>query len=65
MSHQQRWDAGRGVVPTDATAEEIHSVFDTNVYGVVRVTHAFLPLLLAADDPPVVMVSSGAVPLPW
>ncbi len=50
---------GRGVAPTDATAEEIHSVFDTNVYGVVRVTHAFLPLLLAADHPRVVMVSSG------
>ena len=50
---------GRGIVPTDATAEEIHSVFDTNVYGPIRVTHAFLPLLLAADHPRVVMVSSA------
>ncbi|MFI6515636.1 SDR family NAD(P)-dependent oxidoreductase [Spirillospora sp. NPDC050679] len=50
---------GRGVAPADATAEEIHSVYDTNVYGPVRVTHAFLPLLRAADRPRVVMVSSG------
>jgi NAD(P)-dependent dehydrogenase (short-subunit alcohol dehydrogenase family) len=29
------------------------------VYGPIRVTHAFLPLLQAADHPRVVMVSSG------
>ncbi|MFD9941110.1 SDR family NAD(P)-dependent oxidoreductase [Nonomuraea sp. NPDC059023] len=51
---------GRAVAPADATAEEIHSVYDTNVYGPVRVTHAFLPLLRAADNPRVVMVSSAA-----
>ncbi len=50
---------GRVVPPAEATAEELHSVYDTNVYGPVRVTHAFLPLLLAADHPRVVMVSSG------
>ncbi|MQY04554.1 SDR family oxidoreductase [Actinomadura macrotermitis] len=50
---------GRGITPAEATAEEIHSVYDTNVYGPVRVTHAFLPLLQAADNPRVVMVSSG------
>ncbi|TDD11943.1 SDR family oxidoreductase [Nonomuraea deserti] len=50
---------GRIVAPADATAEEIHSVYDTNVYGPIRVTHAFLPLLRAADHPRVVMVSSG------
>jgi NAD(P)-dependent dehydrogenase (short-subunit alcohol dehydrogenase family) len=48
------------VAPADATADEIHSVYDTNVYGPVRVTHAFLPLLRAADRPRVVMVSSAA-----
>jgi NAD(P)-dependent dehydrogenase (short-subunit alcohol dehydrogenase family) len=51
---------GRLVAPADATADEIHSVYDTNVYGPVRVTHAFLPLLRAADRPRVVMVSSAA-----
>jgi NAD(P)-dependent dehydrogenase (short-subunit alcohol dehydrogenase family) len=50
---------GKGTAPADATADEIHSVFDTNVYGPIRVTHAFLPLLQAADHPRVVMVSSG------
>ncbi|WP_067821502.1 SDR family oxidoreductase [Actinomadura kijaniata] len=50
---------GNVVAPADATAEEIHAVYDTNVYGPVRVTHAFLPLLRAADEPRVVMVSSG------
>ncbi|GAA3257973.1 SDR family NAD(P)-dependent oxidoreductase [Nonomuraea helvata] len=50
---------GRVVTPADATAGEVHSVYDTNVYGPVRVTHAFLPLLQAADNPRVVMVSSG------
>ena len=49
--------SGRGTTPADATANEIHSVYDTNVYGPVRVTHAFLPLLEAADHPRVVMVS--------
>ncbi|MEU4575338.1 SDR family NAD(P)-dependent oxidoreductase [Nonomuraea sp. ATR24] len=52
--------SGRGVPPADATAEEIHAVYDTNVYGPVRVTHAFLPLLREAECPRVVMVSSGA-----
>jgi NAD(P)-dependent dehydrogenase (short-subunit alcohol dehydrogenase family) len=50
---------GHGVAPADATVDEIHPVYDTNVYGPIRVTHAFLPLLRAADNPRVVMVSSG------
>ncbi|MFG3713555.1 SDR family oxidoreductase [Micromonospora sp. NPDC047730] len=52
--------SGNGVAPADATADEVHSVYDTNVYGPIRVTHAFLPLLRAAKNPRVVMVSSGA-----
>ncbi|BCJ47295.1 short-chain dehydrogenase [Actinoplanes ianthinogenes] len=51
---------GRIVAPADATADELHAVYDTNVYGPIRVTHAFLPLLRAAENPRVVMVSSGA-----
>jgi NAD(P)-dependent dehydrogenase (short-subunit alcohol dehydrogenase family) len=34
-------------------------VFETNVFGVVRVTHAFLPLLARSDSPVIVNVSSG------
>ncbi|RSM97133.1 short-chain dehydrogenase [Nonomuraea sp. WAC 01424] len=50
---------GNIVPPAEATADEIHAVYDTNVYGPIRVTHALLPLLEAAESPRVVMVSSG------
>jgi NAD(P)-dependent dehydrogenase (short-subunit alcohol dehydrogenase family) len=43
----------------ELTAAELHTVYDTNVLGVVRTTHAFLPLLRAAPAPVVVNVSSG------
>jgi NAD(P)-dependent dehydrogenase (short-subunit alcohol dehydrogenase family) len=42
---------GRGITPADATVGEIHSVYHTNVYGPIRITYAFLPLLQAADHP--------------
>lgn len=45
--------------PADTRAAELTGVFDVNVLGPVRVTNAFLPLLLAADQPRIVMVSSG------
>ena len=35
------------------------AVYDTNVFGVVRVTHAMLPLLERSKSPVVVNVSSG------
>jgi NAD(P)-dependent dehydrogenase (short-subunit alcohol dehydrogenase family) len=50
---------GNVVPPADATADEVHAVYDTNVYGPIRVTHAFLSLLRAAQHPRVVMVSSA------
>jgi NAD(P)-dependent dehydrogenase (short-subunit alcohol dehydrogenase family) len=34
---------GRAVAPADATVDEIHSVYDTNVYGPIRVTMRFFP----------------------
>ncbi len=43
----------------DTTAADMLAVYDTNVFGVVRVMHAFLPLLEAAGAPAVVNVSSG------
>lgn len=45
--------------PEETEAEDFRAVFETNVFGAVQVTHAFLPLLRAADQPRVVMVSSG------
>ncbi|GAB2643631.1 SDR family NAD(P)-dependent oxidoreductase [Kribbella swartbergensis] len=50
---------GHVLHPSEATADELHAVYDANVYGPVRVTHAFLPLLQAAENPRVVMVTSG------
>jgi NAD(P)-dependent dehydrogenase (short-subunit alcohol dehydrogenase family) len=49
------------VVPgaAEITAGLMRSLFETNVFGVVRVTHAFLPLLHRSSAPVVVNVSSG------
>jgi NAD(P)-dependent dehydrogenase (short-subunit alcohol dehydrogenase family) len=49
---------GRVPVP-EVTAEHVRQVFDTNVFGVVRVTRAFLPLLERSANPVIVNVSSG------
>ena len=43
----------------ETTADDIRRVYDTNVFGVVRVTRAFLPLLEHSDNPVIVNVSSG------
>lgn len=45
------------------TAEVMQNVFETNVFGVVRVTHAFLPLLQGSLAPVIVNVSSGLASL--
>ncbi|MDX3380717.1 SDR family NAD(P)-dependent oxidoreductase [Streptomyces niveiscabiei] len=47
-------------VPADQlTAADASDVFGVNVVGVVRVTHAFLPLLRKSAHPVIVNVSSG------
>ncbi|MGK5740665.1 SDR family NAD(P)-dependent oxidoreductase [Micromonospora sp. URMC 103] len=43
----------------EVTAEDMRTTFETNVFGLVRVTHAFLPLLRRSAAPVVVNVSSG------
>jgi NAD(P)-dependent dehydrogenase (short-subunit alcohol dehydrogenase family) len=47
----------------EVTADVMRQVFETNVFGTVRVTHAFLPLLQRSDAPVVVNVSSGLASL--
>ncbi|POX56237.1 short-chain dehydrogenase [Streptomyces sp. Ru71] len=47
----------------DLTADAMREVFATNVFGTVRVTHAFLPLLRKSASPVVVNVSSGLASL--
>lgn len=51
--------AGSNLKPEDVTVELMKSVYDTNVFGIVRVTHAFLPLLRKSSEPVVVNVTSG------
>jgi len=41
------------------TAADMAAVLDVNVIGIVRVTHAFLPLLRKSANPVIVNVSSG------
>ena len=43
----------------ELTAADALAVYDVNVFGIVRVTHAFLPLLRKSSNPVVVNVSSG------
>jgi len=48
----QTWTA------TEASIDTFKEVYETNVYGVVRVTQAFLDLLKKSSEPRIVMVSS-------
>jgi NAD(P)-dependent dehydrogenase (short-subunit alcohol dehydrogenase family) len=49
--------------PADVTADVMRKTFETNVFGTVRVIHAFLPLLRRSAAPVVVNVSSGLASL--
>lgn len=52
--------ADGGFLPVaDVTGEGMRAVFDTNVFGQVRMLHAFLPLLQRSPAPVVVNISSG------
>ena len=51
--------SGGFVKPESATAQLMLETFDTNVFGIVRVTRAFLPLLKKSSTPVIVNVSSG------
>ncbi len=50
---------GQRKPPPDVTATDVREVFETNVFGIVRVTSAFLPLLERSANPVIVNVSSG------
>jgi len=51
--------SGRHASAAELTGDDALFVLDTNVASIVRVTHAFLPLLGRSDDPAVINVSSG------
>ncbi|MFI6925337.1 SDR family NAD(P)-dependent oxidoreductase [Nonomuraea spiralis] len=54
---------GHVVGAPDVTADMMRRTFETNVFGMVRVLHAFLPLLRRSGAPVVVNVSSGLASL--
>jgi NAD(P)-dependent dehydrogenase (short-subunit alcohol dehydrogenase family) len=56
---EMRTDGNTVPGAAEITADVMRSLFETNVFGVVRVTHAFLPLLQRSAAPVVVNVSSG------
>lgn len=56
---ESRTEDNRVPGATEVTADAMRALFDTNVFGVVRVTHAFLPLLRESAAPVIVNVSSG------
>lgn len=45
--------------PRDITPEDMERVYNTNVFGLVRVTNHFIPLLEQSEQPVIVNVSSG------
>jgi len=47
----------------DATVAQFHSVYETNVFGVVRVTQAFIDLLRKSQEPRIVNVSTAMASL--
>jgi len=55
--------AGAAKPVGEVTGSDMQTTYDTNVFGVVRVTQAFLPLLEAGAAPVVVNVSSGLASL--
>jgi NAD(P)-dependent dehydrogenase (short-subunit alcohol dehydrogenase family) len=50
--------AGDQSPPENLTSEQMRKVYETNVFGVVRVITAFLPMLASSDDPSIINVGS-------
>jgi NAD(P)-dependent dehydrogenase (short-subunit alcohol dehydrogenase family) len=55
--------AGDVLGAAELTVEQMRETFETNVFGTVRVLHAFLPLLRRSTAPVVVNLSSGLASL--
>ena len=56
-------DAGQP--PTETDLATLRRVYETNVFGVVAVTNAFLPALRRSTAPRIVNISSGTGSLAW
>ncbi|MFI5937396.1 SDR family NAD(P)-dependent oxidoreductase [Actinoplanes sp. NPDC051494] len=55
----------RGEQPADLDTDTLRRVYETNVFGVVAVTNAFLPTLRRSARPRIVNISSGTGSLGW
>jgi len=53
------------IAPESQSISDIMAIYDTNVFGVIRVTQAFLPLLRLGEEARIIMVSSGLGSLAW
>jgi NAD(P)-dependent dehydrogenase (short-subunit alcohol dehydrogenase family) len=51
--------------PSEQSVDDVRAIYETNVFGPIRVTQALLPLLKSAEQANVVMVSSGLGSLGW
>ncbi|GIJ76711.1 Short-chain dehydrogenase [Micromonospora phaseoli] len=51
--------------PTTLDLDVVRTVVDTNVYGVIRVTNALLPLLRRSASPRIVNISSSVGSVTW
>jgi NAD(P)-dependent dehydrogenase (short-subunit alcohol dehydrogenase family) len=54
-----------GSVITETDLDAFRRTYETNVFGVVTVTNAFLPLLRRSAHPRIVNISSGTGSLTW
>jgi len=53
------------IAPEAQDISDIMTIYNTNVFGVIRVTQTFLPLLKSGEEPRIIMVSSGLGSLEW
>jgi NAD(P)-dependent dehydrogenase (short-subunit alcohol dehydrogenase family) len=51
--------------PSEDTIENVQAIYAVNVFGTIRTTHAFLPLLKVSPAPRIVMISSTLGSLAW
>ncbi len=51
--------------PSEDTIANVRAIYEVNVFGAIRATHAFLPLLRASPSPRIVMISSSLGSLAW
>jgi NAD(P)-dependent dehydrogenase (short-subunit alcohol dehydrogenase family) len=57
--------SGEDRTPDQEDVDALHRIYETNVFGVVAVTNAFLPALQRSAHPRIVNISSGTGSLAW